>query len=149
MTISKINSAITALEKDEKINEIIDGLDGQWTPSHLEICEDRAAQTTDKSWSLSSYLPNDGFNYEVLFTVAVTTGTTSGDRSSVYLETPLIYGSITVLSINTRTNSSMKNYAAAIIPINTNRKITVRGVEGNTGTYSLRARGYRRLGKNS
>lgn len=147
--MNKITEALSDIELTDKINDVIDGLDGAWTPSHLEICENRAAQTTDKAWPLSSYLPNDGFNYEVLFTVAVTTGTTSGDCSSVYFETPLIYGSITALSINTRTNSSMKNYAAAIIPIGTNRKITVRGVEGNTGTYSLHARGYRRLGKNS
>ena len=103
------------------------------------------------TYSLSSYLPNDGYDYEVLFGIDVQTNATSGNDASCFLITDYgqseywYYGG----QINTRANSINLRYTNAwgYIPAS-NKTIALK----NDGSYSskiwVNARGYRRLNSN-
>lgn len=127
-------------------------VDGQWVDSFLEIAKGvTAPTTTDLNYSLSSYLPNDGYNYEVLFRGFGTTGTTNGDRNYFYLKTDLINNNALISYIRTRSTASLQSGSTLILPVGASRTITITGtgIITNTGTVSLSAIGYRRIGTNS
>ncbi len=124
-------------------------IDGQWTAEAQTICTGRTSETSDKTWDLSSYLPSDNYNYEVILVGAVTTGTTSGNQARILLKSSIIQTNVCICNAQTRTTSNITTYGACIIPIGADHEITVSGWGSNTGAYSLYLRGYRRIGTNS
>ena len=165
-TIDKITTAITPLERDKKINEIIDGkantslsnldstgqkvLDGQWVKHWLTLASGVSLPTSDDTtYSLSSYLPNDTYNYEVQFIASCFTSNTSGSVARVQL-TSDISDEIYVCGTTCRATSSFSTMGNAIIPVGTGRTITVTHLSTFTGgSYYLIAKGYRRIGTNT
>ena len=128
----------------------VKNFDGQWIDSRLIIANNVSTPTTSNTiYDLSSYLPNDGYDYEVLLSLQVTSGTTSGNIATLYFQTDVInaghiYGARAV----TRTNSSNTVFSFGTAPVGTGRTITVIANSGNTGTYYLVLNAYRRLGTN-
>lgn len=128
----------------------VKNFDGGWVDSRLIIANNVSTPTTSNTiYDLSSYLPNDGYDYEVLLSLQVTSGTTSGNVATLYFQTDVInaghiYGARAV----TRTNSSNTVFSFGTAPVGTGRTITVIANSGNTGTYYLILNAYRRLGTN-
>lgn len=131
-----------------------DEFNGQWIDKSYTISSSYTlAPDAKTTFSLSSYLPNDDYDYEVQFENLVTTGSTSGD----YLESYLHSGSTTSSFYNrtcrerTRDASTQIGSMVVILPIlNSDRNITSRSYSGsiNTSTLALYAKKYRRIGKN-
>lgn len=125
-------------------------IDGQWVYSASTLASGVAAPTTDAiTYSLSSYLPNDGYKYEVLFTATATTGSTSGNVVRVSLLTDIILDDVFVCGGRTRTSSTTYCNGCISLPVGAGRYVNVGTYSGNTGTFTLYARGYRRIGTNS
>lgn len=166
MSINKLTSPSTMGEIVDKINENIDGkadtdgsnmvssvknFDGGWVVSPLTIANSVAVSSSNVDYSLASYLPNDGYNYEVLFTGAGFTDSTSGHFSRVTLTSDLVDDYVNMLQVRTRTASTCDAAGSCIIPVGTGRTITFVGSTSANfaGTYTLVARCYRRIGTNS
>lgn len=125
-------------------------LDGQWVYSSSVVASTVNVSASDATYSLASYLPNDGQKYEVLFNVAVTTPGTAGKYSLVVLSSSEVT-EINAIRTQTAANVSLASIASCIIPIGTNRNVIVVGQSGANaaGTYTLTAKAYRRIGTNS
>lgn len=124
-------------------------LDGQWVSSPSTLADNISSpKSTDLEYSLASYLPNDGYNYEVLFTGQVTTGSTSGNICNLHLKTDIIDKIVYFARAITRTSSNVSAYGTCILPVGTGRTVTAVAYSNNTGTFYLYARGYRRIGTN-
>lgn len=128
-------------------------LDGQWVYSASTLASSVSCPSTSEgkhSYSLSTYLPDDTYSYEVLFDVVAVTNTTAGKIARISLTTDLISSYVEVCFART---ASSTYYAAAsgssILPIGTGRTIGDGYWAENSGTYSLRALAYRRIGTNS
>jgi len=124
-------------------------IDGQWVHSELIIEDNVTAGNTNVTYSLSSYLPNDAYNYEVLFTGYAITTTTSGTSAELTLFTDIITSGVSVCFTYTRTSSRMEASGSVILPIGQAREIIRGGDSSRTGTRYLIAKGYRRIGTNS
>lgn len=132
-------------------NTTTNAIDGQWVFSDLTLASQATApKSSDVIYDLSSYLPNDGYNYEVILSCNAETGTTSGNttRIFIYASTMSPTQGVLVTWVSTRTSSSMSSGGNTIIPIATDRKLCVRAINNNTGIYSLRLHAYRRIGTN-
>lgn len=128
-------------------------VDGQWVvPSSTTIASSVSGDSSySNEFDLSSFLPNDGQAYDCLFYASGRTGTTSGNTIRIYLTTSLITGGVLVAFGNTRASNSGYAGGACIIPVGTNRKVTMSlDYTGGTATnIELRLAGYRRIGTNS
>lgn len=122
--------------------------DGQWVYKQFTVCSGRAAETSDKEWDLSAYLPNDNYNYEVMVVGVSATGATSGNINRIYLKSSVITSNTTIAGCVTRTNASNSMYGMATFIIGSDKKLTVGGYSNNTGTYAVILQAYRRLGTN-
>lgn len=124
-------------------------IDGQWVSSRKEIIINGTPPTTkDVSFDLSSYLPNDGYTYEVLFSAVGTTGNVSGNGSVIILHTDLQPYNAYIYAVRTRAASTVNAAGSVILPVGTGRTVSVNFSTNNTGTYNLYAFGYRRIGTN-
>jgi len=130
----------------------ITAVDGQWVSSYLSIASGVSAPTsTALSYSLANYLPNDGYIYEVMFSMVGSTSTSASSYNRGYLYSDIITSAVVVFyHRNPQGNSiSTTDGGNAIIPIGLERKIYISPYANNTGTLSLYATGYRRIGTNS
>lgn len=124
-------------------------LNGDWVSSEVQLYNGTIAGSTTKSCSLSSYLPNDGYAYEVWLTLRADTGTTSGDAVTgrVGLSSTGTSNKI-VCRQQTRTASNMTCCGNILQPVAA-RTVYVSNTAGVTsGTMVFTARGYRRIGTN-
>ena len=122
-------------------------IDGQWVASYLNLANTAPPASTDLEYSLATYLPDDDYDYEVLFTVASFTASTTAAAQTITLATDLM-GSVRFTSVVPRTNNSYRQACNGILPVGSGRKVIVEAVEGNAGTFILSAEGYRRIGTN-
>lgn len=126
--------------------------DGQWINSELSIASGvTLPTTTDFTYSLANYLPNDGYDYEVLFRGSAQAPSTSGNTAALTVYSDIITNYVHIAYIKAA-NSSNSNYSAygnVILPIGSGRSISVISRSSAVGTFSLYAVGYRRIGKNS
>ena len=121
---------------------------GQWVKSELNIANNVSAPTSGtKEYSLASYLPSDGCDYEVfVYGVAITSGT-SGKRCIINLKSDLI-NEFRLCDVRTRTSSTMEQSGTTTIPIGKGRKIVYTATADQAGTYTLYVEGYRRISFN-
>jgi len=128
---------------------LLDLLNGEWRGSGTTLAENVTIPTSSNiTYDLSSYLPNDDFEYEVMATGTISTDSTSGHVSALRITSSVIRTvPINLCRINTRTSSTMTTGGNAIIPIGPDRKLSV--VSGDFyGTFYLHLGGFRRLGRN-
>ena len=124
-------------------------LNGDWVSKDTQLYNGTIAGNTTKSCSLSSYLPDDGYAYEVWLTLRADTGTTSGNAVTgrVGLSSTGTSNKI-VCRQQTRTASNMTCCGNILQPVAT-RTVYVSNTAGTTsGTMVFTARGYRRIGTN-
>lgn len=128
----------------------VNTIDGQWViKSGGNLASGVTLPTTTSlEYSLASWLPDDNYNYEVFLSGAVSTGTTSGNTSTLQVSSDIFAYVMYVCQAQTRAASSVRAAGNIIIPVGTDRTVSVYYVSSNTGTFSLTARGYRRIGTN-
>ena len=131
-----------------------DEFDGQWVMQNYTVNSSfTLSPGAYKTFSLASYLPNDGYDYEVVLENTAYTGTTSGDYAEVrgYSGTGLSGIAERLPRIRTRASANQRGTVTFIIPIfNADKNITIDTYSGsvNTCTLGILARYYRRIGKN-
>lgn len=134
-----------------------DNFDGPWVVKYLTIFDNKSIAASNRTtYSLSSYLPNDNYDYEVLFWGEAQTGSTSGNQVDITLSSGKTnaYSTFTarIGRVVTRTASTERTAGSCILPIFANdRNVGWYNGDSNgtaTGCY-FRALGYRRLGKNT
>jgi len=125
-------------------------IDGQWVEKYLTVASSETAPTTTPlSYSLSSYLPDDGYNYEVIGYASGTTGSSSGNRITLKIMGDILTNSNRIAQVITRTSSAMICSGYFKLPIGANRWLKMNEDSNNTGTFSISLIGYRRIGTNS
>lgn len=126
-------------------------VDGQWVSAYKAIASDISGSSSySNDFDLSSYLPNDGQKYEVLLHAEGRTGTSSGNSLRIYISSTETLP-VLVVGQYTRTSSYMFGGGASIIPVGTDRKITMDfSYQSGTNSYvGVHAHAYRRIGTNS
>jgi hypothetical protein len=127
--------------------------DGQWVNVNQVIASDvnfNTGATELKTYSLASYLPDDNYTYEVLFTLGGQTAATSGASFGFSFNSDIV-SNVFVCRAIARSNAFVQAYGAAIVPLKT-RQIKVGQVNITSGTptmTTLRICGYRRVGTNA
>ena len=110
-----------------------------------------------RTYSLASIIPDDDYDYEVLFEAWANTGTRSGNAVGVILYSGTATSGNDTDNFNTRvirgvtrTSSNQQFCGCVILPIKaSDKKITVRNIDASgTGHISLNVRGLRRIGTN-
>lgn len=132
-----------------------DNFDDQWnTETFLILDSVTLSGDTRYTYSLESYLPDDDYDYEVLFLGCSTSTASSGKTCQLTLYTGVVSEQEQGWRLNrctARTNATVRAGGCAIIPIfKSNRRIIVYtqdSTTNNTDTY-LKAVGYRRIGRN-
>ena len=134
-------------------------VDGQWVMTKAFTLASEVAvnkNTTELTYDLSDYLPNDGYNYEVIFEATAITGDISGQYMFVRLLTDYAKAMGQVAGVylcNNRTrSSSYVNMAGnATLPVGNGRSVTVgfyQTSDNFNGSFNLWVVGYRRIGTN-
>ena len=145
LTVSNNNLAVNG-------SEVVTGsntrFDGQWVYTKSTLANGVAMTNSNAPYSLSSYLPNDNYNYEVLFAVNATSGTSSGNRIYIILNTDISTAVETAYAMP-RSNGSVTAYGTCILAVGSGRSVTVAANSTPKGSYYLYACGYRRIGTNS
>lgn len=114
-------------------------LDGQWVLSSLSLLSVATIGTTHTSHSLSSYLPNDGYSYEVIVQV----GTANGN--AVVCESDLGYAVVS----RGASSGPAQLYNTGIIVVGTGRTAETYTYSGTSSNTEVKLLAYRRIGTNS
>lgn len=111
-----------------------------------------------RTYSLASIIPDDDYDYEVLFEVTASTGTTSGNLVDIQLYSGTATSSNNANNFHTRvgrcctrTSSNQRCGGIGILPINaSDKKVTVRNSDGSgtSGNYNCYVKRLRRIGTN-
>lgn len=133
-----------------------DNFDGQWVAKTTDIfAPGTIAQEKSLTIDISSYLPDNKYNYEVLFDCYMNTSTTKNNFVSLFVcEGSSASGSIGARlgRVVTRTTTNESTGCNCILPIKKDDQYIIlqnEGTAGTSGQTCLRARGYRRIGTNT
>lgn len=141
--IGSSNSRITTLESEKANNTDVDGT---WTSSSKQILTDTSVNgSTNLTFSISNYLPDDGNIYEVMVFAIGTSSSTSGQSNACYLSTDVIHAHTCMYRITPRTNAPVYGGGSAILVVGTNRQITLTRNSSYYGTVSVYLVGYRKV----
>lgn len=122
--------------------------DGQWVANELLLAENGTITGANVTYDLSSYLPNDDYSYELLVCAVAVTGAASGNMANVAVNSDLV-GTMYVTGTQTRASAATRSIGSCIVPIKERKLVQLQGILGtNTGNYSIRLKGYRRIGTN-
>ena len=125
--------------------------DGQWVAKTSTIASDVSGKNTySNTFSLSSILPSDNYNYECMLTAIGNTGTSSGNIMQLWLSTSIVTN-VLIARQKTLSGSRMEGGGTAIVPVGTNRnlKLDFHDCVGTTGGVTLKIIAYRRIGTNN
>lgn len=126
--------------------------DGQWVIKYLLVSN--ATAIGSRTHDLSSYLPNDGYTYEVLFRARISTvnGSSGGSCRFAFGTVASPYDNLNTagfLGLAYVTTNSTQSCVNATIPIDNNRVIYTQMQNHATESTNFVAMGYRRIGTNS
>jgi hypothetical protein len=129
-----------------------DMCDGQWVAKSSTLASSVTWETDTPvaTYSLKNVLPDDGYNYEVLFMGIATTGTTAKNFVTIQLSTDIITTPASMIEARTVTTASVEAQGNIVLPVGNERIVKQYSSTSNnaSGTYTLTVRGYRRIGKN-
>lgn len=141
---NKANTNLSNLTATSSTN-----FDGQWVSSQYTIASSVSVNgSTSLEYSLSSYLPNDSYDYEVFFDGYAATGNASGNSCPLVISLDNSVGGA-ICRVVTRANAISDTAGCAIFPVGTSRKIYVARGTNYNGNITLRAMAYRRIGTNN
>lgn len=124
---------------------------GQWVRKWSTIYDatSMAAKAT-VALDLSSYLPNDNYNYEVLLDAYARSGEVNGNTVNISIGGITSDAVIASTETHSGNNNTKNNIGNLRMPVGTNRKLNVTNY-GNaaSGTTNIRLMAYRRIGTNT
>ena len=120
-------------------NASVKNFDGQWVESIVTLS---GAKTTSQTIDLSEYLPNDGYNYEVMFAFHFAK---AGDITA-YFGTDVIKNIDSIMFGFVKSNCT-QHHDTIVMPVGTERYCTVNLTAAPT-SFMLAAMAYRRIGTN-
>jgi hypothetical protein len=121
-------------------------IDGIWTGIDRTLASDVTYPTSSNiNYNLSSILPDDDNIYELLLEGDATTGTTSGNYINLIIKTSTVDAGLSIISCRTRTGSTMQSNSSVMIPIGTDRILTVVAVSSYVGKFTLYLKAYRKV----
>lgn len=109
-----------------------------------DMATEVSASTTDVEYNVRNVFPHDNYIYLAIISGWGATGTTSGNRASVVIESDLGV-SVSLMGATTRASSNVQFRGCAVIPVGTGRTLTVKGVTNPNGMYTITLIGYIRL----
>ena len=124
--------------------------DGQWVSKVSRLANGTTIPTsTNITYDLSSYLPNDGYIYEVWVTGSATTGSTSGNHVFLELRSDIL-DDLLLCYAYTRASGSVIATGTTVVSVGNARTLTVVASSSASivGTFNLWVKGYRRIGTN-
>lgn len=127
--------------------------DGQWVDSFISIASGVSLKHDNGvvDYSLSSYLPNDNCNYEVIFT-GYGAGASSSSGAYLWLFTDIIGDAsadpVEMIQLFRGAGTATAG-GTAILPVGTGRVVKAYCSNASNATITLRAIGYRRIGTNA
>lgn len=124
-------------------------IDGVWNNAQITLASDVAIPTSSNhTYDLSSYLPNNKYDYEVLFNGTAATTATNGSVLELRVGSD-ITRPIFICGARTRATANTFTTGNAIIRVGKERTCYVIANKSWTGTFRLYAASYRRLGTNA
>ena len=126
-------------------------IDGQWVIVETAIATDlklNNSSGTNYLINVSSYLPNDGYTYEVLIDALITSTATSGQYCNLIMAGSGGWG-IYIATCRPRSNASVQSSGNGILLVDSSRIITVARQSNYYGTANINLKGYRRIGTNT
>lgn len=116
--------------------------DGQWVNANVTLSS--ATSPSTYTIDVSSYLPDDGYNYDLLLESYMSS---DGNATSVLLSSSIINHNVQIGHTEGSSDSSQNTF---IFPIGTNRKLTyIIGGQSIESSGKLILHGYRRIGTNN
>ena len=146
---SKLQKEVVNAKQELSNRPTYEQVDGEWVESLYYLIPNQAAPTTNVTVSLSDYLPNDDYIYEVIIDCSGTTGSSSGNGTIIPISTDLITFPYNFIRVSTGSAKSIAFGNCTSIIVGTGRTLTITGQSSNTGKYSIYPRAYRRVGKKS
>ena len=114
-------------------------LDGQWVVSGLSIISGATVTTTHTQYSLASYLPNDGYDYEILV------GLGTANSAVVNIASDLGTG----FGVRGAASGSAQLYNQGVIVVGTGRYVEIWTTSSTSSNSNAGIAAYRRVGTNS
>lgn len=142
---------------DEQGQEILDAkadkteIDGVWTTKSVYLASDfTMSKTYDKTFDLSTILPDDENVYEVIVSAIIRTGTAINNCLGLYVGSTICTSIYMCRAVSRVANTNQIASGNCIIPIAKDRKIRFyTGDETNAASYSnscsLRISAYRKV----
>jgi hypothetical protein len=135
------------------VSDITDNtrFDGQWVSDYQQIASGISGTSTySNDFDLSSYLPDDEYNYEVMLMAGGRTGTTSGNSIQIWVSSSLCPSTLIGYGV-TRTASYVVAGGNIILPVGANRQVTLSltSTSGTATNIFLQTKAYRRIGTNA
>lgn len=126
----------------------VPNLNGAFHYSYYHLAEGVSVNgSTGVNYSLVGYLPNDNYYYYVWVSAYGLGDATSGHANNVTVSSSIFGGSPVCRSMN-RTNASTLSSGTIIVPIGTDRILTLNRNANWYGTATLYLAGYQRIGIN-
>lgn len=145
LTASGIHTSLEQIRNEMATKSMVDG---QWMSVSLRLTTSFPAKM-NVTYDLSSILPNDNYNYEVIVSGYGATSASSGKYLAIYCYSNLIPYDICLFRCITRTSSTAFGGGSVTIPIGRDRKLTIKNSgDASSGTNLIDIRGYRRIGTN-
>lgn len=120
--------------------------DGQWVLSyHSSLVTATSAGSSQAS--ISSYLPSDSYDYEVMFYLVTNYNSTAGDVAIGNTASPLSNNCIRIRGRVRNTSASV--HCTGIIPIKSSARIIYTQREVNVAAFQVDMIAYRRIGTNT
>lgn len=147
-------SKIKTLSGEQEIGGY--NFDGQWVLKTGSMCSGvTLAGNSQVVYDVSSYLPNDGYDYELHLMATANCPAASGQMASVYLysgdstsDYDFTAGAVGMVMSK---HAVLQEFAqSAFLPVKASRKkiVVVNGHSYNANALSIYFKGYRRIGKN-
>ena len=123
-------------------------VDGQWVWKYLQVATNTAVGSYEHS--LSTYLPDDNYSYQVWVEIECGYGGSSGGLYVGTIASPYTNeGQTGNFCFHTWVvSNSSTDHSVVILPVGTGRKIYSQIVQGNLGNSQINLVGYRRIGTN-
>lgn len=124
--------------------------DGPWVRSHLDFLDNVSiASGAENSYDISSYIPKDGYTYEVLVSVQARTGATAGNSARIKVGNDLSpINDLYIAGGITRVASSRYFGSQALVVIAPSRILKIYNTGNASSSIYVRFAGYRRVGAN-
>lgn len=127
-------------------------IDGKWNGNQFVLAENLQITSASewqnvKSYDLSSFLPQDNNQYELLVQVSAITGAVAGNYVNVHAYSVDEINDYTLVTIQTPINYSLQGTNTTPVIVSPNKVLKIIYRCNNTSIVSVSIKGYRKLGQ--